>query len=136
MVADFTPEVDVVSAPFWASGADGVLRVQRCTDCAAWQHPPRELCRKCLGENLEFAPVSGRGSIWSYTINRQAWSAGLPVPYVIAIVTLDDVPGVRMTARIVGSAGENVEIGVRLAVSFERLSDDVFAPVFEAVDGA
>ena len=42
------------SKPYWAALAEGRLEVQQCLDCGAWTWPPRPICSKCHGENLEF----------------------------------------------------------------------------------
>ncbi len=37
--------------------------LQRCAECGAINYPAREVCRKCLGDRLEPAPVSGTGTL-------------------------------------------------------------------------
>ncbi len=54
---------------------------------------------------------------------------GLEVPYSLAIIDLDDQPGVRLTVRIVGSQPEDLRIGAPVQVDFE-VKEDIAIPVF------
>jgi uncharacterized OB-fold protein len=90
-------------------------------------HPPR--CPRCLSENVEPSPVSGRGRVYTYTVNRRAWSPGLEVPYVIAIVALDEQPDLRLMTNIVGCSPDEVAIGMPVQVEF-REQGEAFVPVF------
>ena len=119
---------------FWTSGADGILRILRCTDCGHWQHPPQPCCSVCLSPNVSPTPVSGKGTVWSYTINMRAWFPGMEEPYAIAIVALDDAKGVRMTAKLVNVDPNTVYIGMPLQVAFEK-DEDVWLPFFTAAKG-
>ncbi|PWK91906.1 Zn-ribbon domain-containing OB-fold protein [Fulvimonas soli] len=123
------PELDAANRFFWTSGADGVLRILRCADCGHWLHPPAPVCPQCLGEDLRPQAVSGLATIEAVTVNHQAWLPGLPVPYVIAIVALDEQAGLRLTTNIVGPAAASASIGQRVRVAFEN-REDVWLPVF------
>jgi uncharacterized OB-fold protein len=52
------------------------------------------------------------------------------VPYVVAIVELDDQPGLRLTTNLVNVAPQDVRIGSRVKVVFEP-HEDVWLPLFE-----
>lgn len=126
------PLLDEFNRFFWTRGADGRLRVQRCGDCQAWLHPPGPVCPHCQSRRLAPQEVSGLATVEAVTVNHQVWTPDLQVPYAIAWVTLDGVPGVRLTTRIVGVPAERVAIGHRVKVCFvER--DEVFLPYFEPV---
>lgn len=127
------PEVTTVNRAFWTGGAEGELRIMRCDDCATWVHPPRERCRTCGGGTHPSA-VSGSGTIVTFTVNHQQWNpAGTVSPYVVALVELDEQPGLRLLTNIVGSGPSEVSIGARVAVEFEALSD-VWLPLFRLVN--
>ncbi len=119
-------------AQFWQSGADGLLRLQRCNACLRWQHPPNPVCHRCLSRDVGFAPVSGTGTVYSVTINHQPWLPHLSEPYAVIIVELDEQPGLRFLSRMVGTAVADVGIGLRVRVVFEPLGDRLFAPLFTA----
>ncbi len=124
------PRPDDDSAFFWASGADGVLRILRCQDCGFFIHPPGPICRRCLSRNVAPQAVSGRGRVETFTINYQQWIPGSD-PYVIAWVSLDEQPDVRLTANLIDMEAQDVTIGMEVEVSFEHL-EDVYLPVFGA----
>ncbi|WP_050460658.1 Zn-ribbon domain-containing OB-fold protein [Herbaspirillum autotrophicum] len=114
---------------FWTGGADGKLRMQRCLDCQYWQHPAGAICPQCLSRNLAPQELSGRATVEAFTLNYQPWTDGVEVPYVIAIVGLDEQKGLNLTTNIVGIAPESVFIGQRVEVTFEA-AGDVFLPLF------
>ena len=114
---------------FWTAGREGHLSILRCGDCGAWLHPPAPVCPECLGRNLAPQRVSGVGVVETFTINYQAWSPGVEVPYVIAIVSLRECPQVHLTTGIVGIAGDDVRIGMPVRVQFEQ-HEDVWLPLF------
>ena len=124
------PKLDADNTPFWTGGAQGVLNMMKCGDCAEFTHPPRNICRHCQSENMAVQAVAGTGAIDTYTINHQAWMPGLEVPYVIARVRLDGVPGVYLTTNIVGCPVDEVGFDDRVRVTFEE-QDGIFFPLFE-----
>ena len=127
------PRLDSENRFFWTSGADGKLRLMRCQDCSTFIHPPRPVCRKCLSENVAPEAVAGTGTIDTFTVNHQQWRPDLEVPYVIARIALDGVPGVYLTTNIVGCSVEAVQIGDRVQAKFEQ-HGEVYLPLFEKID--
>jgi len=113
---------------FWTSGAEGVLRFQRCEPCDRVLHPPGPACPACGGA-LIVAPVSGEGTVVGFTVNHQAWLPDMTPPYTIGLVALQDAPEVRLTTLIVDAAPEQVEIGLPVTVRFEQ-HEDVWLPLF------
>jgi uncharacterized OB-fold protein len=54
----------------------------------------------------------------------------MQVPYVVAVVSVDDAPGVHLTTRIVDTPPESVTIGMPVEVVFEHVAHDVYLPLF------
>lgn len=129
-MAVILPELTDYNRFFWTSGADGQLRILRCSDCGAWLHPPGPICPTCQSRRVEPQVVSGRATVEAVTVNHQAWSQDASGPYAIARVTLDDAPPVRLTTRIVGMAAQDVVIGQSVKVCFVQ-REDVYLPFFE-----
>jgi uncharacterized protein len=132
------PKLDEHNRAFWTGGADGRLMVSRCTQCGLWVSPPAADCPDCGGA-LAAQPVSGHGTVFTYTVNYQRFNPAVPVPYVIAIVQLDEQPDVRIAANIVDCEPDSVFIGLPVEVRFERHDVDgevVFVPVFAPQSGA
>jgi len=126
------PRLDSTNTPFWTGGATGELRITRCQDCQTFIHPPRPVCHQCLSENVVPQAVAGTGVVDTFTINYQKWHPAAEVPFVIARVALDGVPGVYLTTNVIGCPVDSVDIGDRVRVKFEQ-HDDVYLPLFEKV---
>ena len=126
------PRLDDENRAFWTGGKDGKLYITRCRYCGEYSHPPKPICRHCHSESVAPDAVAGTGVIDTYTINYQAWAPGLQVPFVIARVRLDGVPGVYLTTNIVNSPLEDVRFEAKVRVTFEE-QDDIFYPLFERV---
>ena len=69
----------------------------------------------------------------AFSVNVQQWLPRFPPPYVVAIVELDDEPGVRVTSNIFGCEAEAVYIGMPVIVDFEDWGD-VSIPIFRPQD--
>lgn len=126
------PLLDEENRFFWTGGSEGRLLILRCVDCGFWLHPPSPICPCCLSQNLAADAVSGLGEVESFTVNRQVWMPGMPVPCVIALVALPEQEGLRLTTNLVGVAVEDVYIGQKVRVAFEQ-DGDVWLPLFEPV---
>jgi hypothetical protein len=114
-----------VTKPFWDAARQHRLSIQRCGACHEYIFYPRAICPHCASEDLSWTDVSGRATLYSYTIARKAtarpWAED--VPYVIAIVELEEGP--RMTSNIVGCPVDDVRIGMPLIASFDDVSDEI-----------
>jgi uncharacterized OB-fold protein len=130
------PEPTPVSRPFWEAARKRVLSLQRCGKCADYIFYPRSLCPHCGGAELAWIEASGRGTVYSFTIARRPTMIGFQdeVPYVIAIVELDEGP--RMTTNIVGCDPESVRIDMRVEAVFEDESDEITLVKFRPVESS
>jgi len=81
----------------------------------------------CQGRDLEPEVASGRGTVWSFTVNRHKWSPGLEPPYVLAEVELEEQSGLRLLTSIIDC--DDVRIGMPVHVRFEQ-AGDAWVPVF------
>jgi len=128
------PAITPENAFFWRAGAAGVLRFMRCQACGHYIHPPLPICPLCKCREVRDEPVSGKGSVLTFTINRQVWERGLEAPYVIAIVGIDEQSGLRLTTNIINCGSDAVFIGMRVRVLFDH-REDVWLPLFEPDHG-
>jgi len=129
------PLITPLNAFFWRAGAAGILRFMRCQACGHYIHPPLPICPLCRSRAVRDEPVSGNGTVLTFTINRQVWEAGLEAPYVIAIVGLDEQSGLRLTTNIVNCAVREVAIGMRVSVVFEAC-EDIWLPLFKPTESS
>jgi acetyl-CoA acetyltransferase/uncharacterized OB-fold protein len=114
---------------FWTSGADGRLRFSRCGSCSAYVHPPQPVCRYCHGHSLAPSPVSGFATLIGFTVNHRFSLPGLPAPYVVAQVAIEEDPRVRLTTNVVECDPSSLVLGMRMEVVFAR-AGDVWLPLF------
>ena len=116
------PQIDDVNREWFASGE---IRVQRCLDCGAFQHPPEDVCSSCQSFNLEMVASAGRGRIESLTVVRHPPHPALAevVPYAVVVVSLDDAPGVNAVGNLLGAPPEDLRIGQAVRATFEEVPD-------------
>ena len=67
------PQPDELTQFFWDGLAEGELRIQRCQACGKYIHYPKPVCRFCQSTDLAGEPVSGRATLYSWTIAVQAF---------------------------------------------------------------
>jgi uncharacterized OB-fold protein len=94
----------------------GKLALQRCTACGAVQYPPRELCWRCLGDDLEWR-VSDRepAEVLATTTlhNSHDTHLRLRLPLRVGLVRLDAGP------TAVCFLAESCQTGARVVVGSE-----------------
>jgi uncharacterized protein len=122
------PKIDDASRAYWTGGAGGQLLIAWCNQCGRFVHPPKRTCPGCDAV-LSFAPVSGDGVVFTYTVSHQQFHPDVPTPFVIALVELVEQSGIRLVANIVDCDPESVYSGMPVHVLFER-QDTTFVPVF------
>jgi uncharacterized OB-fold protein len=77
--------------------------------------------------------------VFTYTVNYHPYNPEIATPYVIAIVELDEQPGLRLATNIVDCEPDSVACGMPVEVRFEEQrigADAQFMPVFAPVTGA
>lgn len=115
------PLPDEISSFFWDGARNGRLLLQRCRLCSCLQYPPDVACTSCQGTELDPAQMSGRGTLYSYTVVDRAFHNGFvdAVPYVVGLVELEEQPGLRILTNIIDSAHDALRVGMELEVAFE-----------------
>lgn len=128
------PRLDDRNRHFWTGGETGELRFLRCQDCDYLVHPPAPLCPIDYSKRLSPVAVSGHANVATFTVNFQPWMPGPELPYVVAIVEIEEQPSVRLTTNLVNCAPQDVYIGMPVRVLFEHQPDaggDIWIPLFE-----
>ena len=117
------PRRTPVSAPHFDAAREGRLRIQRCPRHGFFFYP-RSRCPECLADDWVWEDVSGRGRVYSYTVDRVGLdpAQSARVPLVVAIVELEEGP--RLTTNIVGCPAESVSVGMDVEVAFEDLGSE------------
>lgn len=118
--------------PFWNGCARGELLLQRCAACGTLRHPPSPICPRCRSDAHAWVAANGRGTVYTFTVVRQALAKGWDarVPYVVAVVELDEGP--RILSNVVDVAPDDVRIGLPVEVVFVESEGEQKLPVFKA----
>jgi uncharacterized OB-fold protein len=105
---------------FWDATAQGKLLLPKCTECGSLIWFPRPFCPECASTSVEWVQASGRGTIYSFTVNRRGVAdmsayrnAG---EYVLAYVELEEGP--RMMTNIVDCDPNSVRVGQKVELVF------------------
>lgn len=119
------PEPDGLTQFYWEGTKAGRLLIQRCDSCGWFLHPPDVVCPRCLSQSLVPTPVRGQGVIYAFTVARQAFDRAFidHVPYVLALVDLEEQPNLRMLTNIVDTPLDQVSSGLPVELTFEQCQD-------------
>ena len=125
------PIITEANRHFFCGGADGRLHILRCAACGHWIHPFAGRCTACRSPDIAPQPVSGRGTVVGFTVNHQKWTPDLDVPYVVAIVQLDEQDDLRLMTNLPRTPVESIHNGLPVKVYFEQYGE-IYLPLFEA----
>jgi uncharacterized protein len=127
---------------FWAAAARGELAIPRCEGCGRLHWYPEERCRRCGGERHAWERMSGRGELFTWVVLQHAF---LPqfresLPFVSALVALEEDPAVRLATRIVecdpASLTKDMPVEVVFRpLAFAGIERTVTAPFFRPREG-
>jgi uncharacterized OB-fold protein len=131
------PQPDPVTQFFWDGIARGELRMQRCRNCGRFQHYPKVLCRNCQSDDLGDDAVSGRATLYTWTIAVQPFHPFYVdrIPFILATVELEEQPGLMFMTQLVDCTEDDLRIGMPLEVKFVELSPELTLPFFRPAQG-
>jgi uncharacterized OB-fold protein len=118
------PAADELTAPYWAAARERRLVIQRC-ECGRLSHPPVASCPRCHGTRFTWSQMSGRGTMYAFTVVHHSVhpvTAGA-VPYVIALVELDEGP--RILTNLRDYDPDDIRVGLPVQVTFEGVDETV-----------
>ncbi len=115
-------QIDHDSKHLFRGWLDETLLINRCDDCARFQHPPKPVCPSCWCTSLTPTEVSGRGVIHLTMLLHQ----GPPAPDVdyakgphpVVSVELEEQEGLRFTSTVIDCPLEDVRIGLEVELSW------------------
>ena len=128
-----TPKISKLGRPFWDAARRGKLVIQQCRDCAKFIFYPSVICENCLSDRLEWQEVSGRGTVESYSTVYRPFTREFAedVPYTVALVRLEE--GIMILSWLSGVEPDAATIGMKVAVTFERMNDEIALHRFKPV---
>jgi len=106
---------------FYKFVGEGKLMGAKCNKCGEVMLPPRPVCTKCFGKNLQWVEVKGLGKLLTYTvIHVSPKQFEALVPYPIGIVKFEDGP--QLLGMIRNIELDKLKIGMSLTMDFEKPS--------------
>jgi hypothetical protein len=125
------PAVTLDNREWWEACKRRELVFQRCRRCRALRHPPSPICHRCHAFEHDWQPSAGAGRVYSFTWVHHVFLPSLRdrVPYDVAVVELDDCPGVRLVSNVVDASPATLRIGSRVRLVWEE-SGDLVLPRF------
>ncbi|MFD3707353.1 bifunctional MaoC family dehydratase N-terminal/OB-fold nucleic acid binding domain-containing protein [Nocardia sp. NPDC058658] len=123
------PVISLDTEFFWAGTKVGELRIQRLPD-GTLRHPPIPALWQDKAEPADYVVAAGTGTVFSFVVHHAPKVPGRDLPYVVALVELDE--GVRMLGELRGIDPADVTIDTPVRVAFEKLSDGTVLPYWQA----
>lgn len=117
------PVANALSKPFWDSVNQKKLKLQKC-DKGHLQYPPAATCNRCRSDKLEWTEVKGRGHIATYIVIEDGrLDRRIPdQPYNLALITLDEDPGINFYSNLPGTPVDQVPVGSPVELFFEEVA--------------
>lgn len=98
---------------FFEKAREGRLTGIKCGGCGEIAIPPKEFCASCGTRAWEPVPLSGEGTLASYTVIRVAPAKhAADAPYAVGVVRLKE--GASLFARILDVPLDKLQVGLPL----------------------
>ncbi|MGX6509216.1 Zn-ribbon domain-containing OB-fold protein [Rhodococcus sp. SJ-2] len=126
------PLADETTAPYWNAARERRLVVQHCDSCTRYQHLPVDACPSCGTSELSWKDMSGRATLYSYTVMHDAPAPGFAdhLPYIVVVAELDEQENLLITTNLVDADPAELRIGLPLEATFEELAPGDVVPQF------
>jgi len=118
--------------PYWDAADNHELAIQCCGDCQKAIHPPGPACPHCGSPKIEWINYGSdiTGEIYSYVMTYVPMLPGFQhdLPTIIAQVSVDQVPGIQITANIINAKAEDIAIGKAVKMTWLDITEDRALP--------
>ncbi len=118
-------QVPIAEGLFTWPAANPALLGSRCKSCGIAAFPAAKSCMACSGQNVEIEELPGRGTLWTWTVQRfmpkSPYNSGETPetfkPYGVGYLELPG--GVRVEGRLTENDPAKLRIGMEMEVVFE-----------------
>jgi len=92
----------------------------------------RKFCPKCFSWDIEWRKCSGKGRLYTYSIQYRPQAPGFQndVPYITAIVQLEEGPRLMTNLIDIEADPEKVKCDMPVEVVFEDVNEEISIPKF------
>ena len=119
------PSLSRDTAFFWEGVKAHELRVQRRPD-GSLQHPPVPAVWQDKDQPIDYVVSGGKGTVYSFVVHHAPKVPGRTLPFVIALVELEE--GVRMLGELRNVDHAKVKIGMPVSATYIDFPDGEFGP--------
>lgn len=112
---------------FWDGVNAHELRIQRRAD-GRLQHPPVPALWQDRAEPADYVVASGNGTVFSFVVHHAPKVPGRELPFVIALVELEE--GVRMLGELRNVDPATVEIGMSVRAIYIDIPESATGPAW------
>jgi uncharacterized protein len=109
------PSVSRDTAFFWEGVKAHELRIQRLQD-GSLQHPPLPALWQDKASPIDYVVAGGKGTVFSFVVHHAPKVPGRTLPFVIALVELEE--GVRMLGELRSVDHATVKIGMPVRATY------------------
>lgn len=124
------PVVSQETEFFWEGARVGELRIQRVED-GSLRHPPIPAIWQDKAAPIDYVVARGTGTVFSFVVHHAPKVPGRTLPFVVALVELDE--GVRVLGELRGIEPSEVEVGLPVEVEFLRIDENFTLPAWKAI---
>lgn len=126
---------------YWQSLEEGKFQLPRCSGCRQWTWPAHWRCGVCGSWEFDWVDVEPVGNVYAWTrtmmVFDQVRERADQVPYVVALVDVDDTGDTKVLGVLKGSE-IGLRVGARVQGSIDPPSDVTkgYAAIRWTIDGA
>ncbi len=115
-MAQALPAVDFLKLP---ENGQPYLEGHRCANCGATFLGARHVCSKCgARDRMEAIKLPNTGNLYAYSIVHRSFP-GIDVPYISAVVDLDDGTAIKGNLINIDPDPEKIEFGMPVEVVYD-----------------
>jgi len=132
----FELATDQWTEPYWQAAREHRLVWPTCTACGTGREMGAPFCHHCLSQEITWKPLSGRGTLYSYTVVRFPLIEAMNdcVPYVPAVIELEGAGGHRLISNVVGAPLDSLHVGAAVEITWHDRADGVTVARFALAD--
>ena len=118
---------------YWEKCKEHELWLRHCKACGKAYFYPRDICPLCFSRDTDWVQASGKGTLFTFGIVHQIPRPGYtgPLPFVIAMVELEEGPIMPTNIVDVDAAPEALKIGMSVEVIFDDITEKISLPKFK-----
>jgi uncharacterized OB-fold protein len=118
---------------YWEKAKAHELWLRKCNSCGRAYFYPRDICPHCSSRDVTWIQASGKGTLHTFAIVERGPTPPFreSVPYVTALIDLDEGPRIPTNLVDVEIDQEHIKIDMAVEVTFDDVTDEITLPKFK-----